>query len=427
VDGFYSQLGEDDPPGLLFAAVTAPHALAECVGKRLVVMLDDFQLARQVYEAVPGDSEGAGSIFEETMKYPRAPHVISGSPENAMQEIFSDDALRGSANRITLGPLPEGAAFGLFEAQAKLFGTGKVSAECRPLMKYLGGSPLYIKNLARAVGGTLASEVTTQTLMEGYCRDVVYGETGSYWSSVIAGCIKDSTMTPLAVELLALTAESPRDALYPDRLARRLSAPEDAVRGVLKALGASGMLTLPGLSRPDAVVEDFVHGTRMRIFGETRDAVLESVRRNRFGRTHEAPLSFEMVIPKASETELVAVKAVEQICAGAQLGQDEAKRLSMAIIEACINAMEHGGGYDDRVFLRCSVYPGRIEVAVESRGGPVDPDALLGKSGGMPGLDEARGRGFPLMKRLVDEVRVERIDDRTRVVLVKLIKGAEKT
>jgi len=424
IEDINEQLEGDDLPDQMHAAISAPAALARCAGKRLVIMLDDFQLARHVYESTPGDTPGVVSVFEESMRLPGCPHIITGSPESALDAIFSDDSLIGRAERLRLGPLPAEEALRLFEDVSLKLGALNVEPECEPLLRHLCGNPLYIRNVARAVGRTGAKKVSAPAFTASYAREVTEGETFMYWSSVMGRGMNDARQKALALEVLARLYEAPRASLEPGRLSRQFGASESMVESVMAALGESGMLPDWSKGPADPVLEDFVAGARMIASGAGAKAAREHVIKRRFGRDYARPLSFEMVIPKASDAELVAAKAVEQICTGIELVKDEAQQLSFAIIEACINAMEHSGGYDDRVFLNCSVYPGRIEVAVESQGRPFDP-ADLAKAREMPSIDSKRGRGFSLMSRFVDDIRIERVGDRTRVVLVKEIDRAK--
>jgi serine/threonine-protein kinase RsbW len=424
IEDINEQLEGEELPGQMLAAISAPAALARCAGKRLVIILDDFQLARHVYESAPGDTPGVVSVFEESMRSPGCPHIITGSPESALDAIFSDDSLIGRTERLRLGPLPADAALSLFEDVCLKLGALSVEPECSPLMRHLCGNPLYIRNVARAAGRTGAKQVSAPAFTGCYAREVTEGDTFSYLSSVMGRGMNGARQKSLALEVLSRLYESPHASLDPGRLSRQFGTGKSEVEAVMAALGEAGMLPDWSKGPADPVVEDFVAGARIIASGSGAKQAREHVINRRFGRDAVRPLSFEMVIPKASDAELVAAKAVEQICTGVELGKDEAQQLSSAIIEACINAMEHSGGYDDRVFLNCSVYPGRIEVAVESEGRPIDP-ADVAKAREMPGLDSKRGRGFSLMGRFVDDIRVERSGDRTRVVLVKRIDRAK--
>ena len=100
--------------------------------------------------------------------------------------------------------------------------------------------------------------------------------------------------------------------------------------------------------------------------------------------------------------------------------------LQLALIEVCINAIEHSGSYEKKVFLKFIVRPEKLEIIVESSGRafsldsrreiPVEEKLRMGMK---------RGWGFKLVYSIMDNVKVERVNDRTRVILTKNIKGEE--
>ena len=98
--------------------------------------------------------------------------------------------------------------------------------------------------------------------------------------------------------------------------------------------------------------------------------------------------------------------------AEAGLSDRRARRLVLAVDEACANAIEHGlkGRPDGRLTLRADVAKGRVEVVVRHRAARFDPTAI---PHALPPRDlvakavarrAAHGYGLPLLNTLVDEV-----------------------
>jgi len=103
-----------------------------------------------------------------------------------------------------------------------------------------------------------------------------------------------------------------------------------------------------------------------------------------------------------------------------QLNEDAIGQMQIAVIEACINAIEHGKGMDNKVRIVVAVEMGRLEVSIESAG----PEFIVQETGEPFGDREAakasgRGWGVKLMKRFADEVVFERTAQGTRTVLIK--------
>jgi anti-sigma regulatory factor (Ser/Thr protein kinase) len=94
--------------------------------------------------------------------------------------------------------------------------------------------------------------------------------------------------------------------------------------------------------------------------------------------------------------------------------------LLLALNEAATNAVLYGSGSGKPVEVAIHVQKGWAEVSVLDRG-PVQR-ALSGRGPGIePEIARYGGRGLWLMGRLVDEVRLERVDLGTRVTLRRRI------
>lgn len=94
-------------------------------------------------------------------------------------------------------------------------------------------------------------------------------------------------------------------------------------------------------------------------------------------------------------------------------GEEETYDVVVAAQEACANAVEHAYGPGPQSFaLACSCVGGRVRVEVRDDGS------------WRPPRGRHRGRGLVLMRRLMDEVTVERSDAGTLVVLERTLEGS---
>lgn len=130
---------------------------------------------------------------------------------------------------------------------------------------------------------------------------------------------------------------------------------------------------------------------------------------------------FEMILPMSTKSELVAVKAAEEI--GTEMGFDENSigQIKAALVEACINAFEHGKQKSAKVFLRFVAGNDRLVIYVQNPGADFDRPPGGASAEGESGLPRKRGWGFELMKGLMDEVRFEKIRGGANIVLVKYL------
>ncbi|MDP2269003.1 MAG: ATP-binding protein, partial [Deltaproteobacteria bacterium] len=88
--------------------------------------------------------------------------------------------------------------------------------------------------------------------------------------------------------------------------------------------------------------------------------------------------------------------------------------------------IEHSGSYEKKIFLKFITRPDKLEIIIENSGWPFSADSLKE----VPveeklRLGMKRGWGFKLVYSIMDSVKVERVNDRTRVILTKEIKEKE--
>jgi len=132
---------------------------------------------------------------------------------------------------------------------------------------------------------------------------------------------------------------------------------------------------------------------------------------------------FELVIPVDGDAELIAARTAEQIARTADFDQDSINQIKTALIEACINAAEHGESPDKKIHQRFAIDDNRLIITVSNKGktfgranGQSPPSVAAGSK------KEKRGRGLQIIRALMDEVEFERTDDGTRLVMTKYLK-----
>lgn len=131
-------------------------------------------------------------------------------------------------------------------------------------------------------------------------------------------------------------------------------------------------------------------------------------------------------LPVVPNVELVAAKAVETV--GGALGMQQAgiEAASVAIVEACLNAMEHGGG---QMIVRMSAAtpdgrPGLV-IEVEDRGDGFDPtESPRDSATRVHGCTSKRGWGLTLIRELMDEVQILSNPGKTLVRMCKYVENA---
>lgn len=131
-------------------------------------------------------------------------------------------------------------------------------------------------------------------------------------------------------------------------------------------------------------------------------------------------------LPVVPNVELVAAKAVETLGGALGMQQTHVEAASVAMVEACLNAMEHGGG-PVTVRLRSENLESRpcLVIEVEDRGQGFDPaTAPRNSSARVLGSASKRGWGLTLIRELMDEVQIQSRPGMTLVSMRKYVENA---
>lgn len=131
--------------------------------------------------------------------------------------------------------------------------------------------------------------------------------------------------------------------------------------------------------------------------------------------------SYEIVIPIDEDSEIVAAHTLEDIARRHDIPAAQINQIKTALIEACINAAEHSLSPDRRIHQKFVVAPDRITITVSNRG-------LRLADRSAPAADPVNGRrgwGLKLIRVLMDEVRLEDVDDGTRLTMTKYFNSPE--
>ena len=128
----------------------------------------------------------------------------------------------------------------------------------------------------------------------------------------------------------------------------------------------------------------------------------------------------ELKLPIIANMELVAVQTAEVVARHMDLSEDKAAEISMALIEACINAFEHSQAQNN-VFIHFILEENSLVIKVIDQGigfdkTKVEIPAIENKLG----TDERkRGWGLQLIQELMDSVEFESSKDGTTVTMTK--------
>jgi len=132
-----------------------------------------------------------------------------------------------------------------------------------------------------------------------------------------------------------------------------------------------------------------------------------------------------LALPMAPEMEIEASKTATAIAESIRMSPDRIDEVRMAVVEACINALEHSQASDREVFVTFQVLgdmgPEKLRIMVHDNGVGFSPEILEEPT--MAGKLKAvrkRGWGLKIIRGLMDEVEIRSDAEGTTVVMSKM-------
>lgn len=131
-----------------------------------------------------------------------------------------------------------------------------------------------------------------------------------------------------------------------------------------------------------------------------------------------------LTLPLAPDMEIAAGKTATAMAELMSMGADRIDEVRMAVVEACINAIEHSHSRDKKVQLTFEVLgsgqPEILRITVRDAGVGFAPNEVE-----EPTIEEKlkaerkRGWGLKIMKGLMDDVQIQSGSNGTMIVMTK--------
>ena len=128
----------------------------------------------------------------------------------------------------------------------------------------------------------------------------------------------------------------------------------------------------------------------------------------------------ELKLPVLPDMELSATKTAEIVAKHMELGEEKSAEISMALIEACINAFEHSESEASNVEIHFMIQGDTLVIKVTDQGKGFDKSKVE-----IPNIekklasDYKRGWGLQLIQELMDTVEFESTVEGTTVTMTK--------
>lgn len=134
----------------------------------------------------------------------------------------------------------------------------------------------------------------------------------------------------------------------------------------------------------------------------------------------------KLTLPMAPDMEIEASETATSMAEAMAMSADKVDEVRMAVVEACINAIEHSRSKDRQVHLTFEVLgsgePHRLRITVRDHGIGFDPESIE-----EPTIEDKlkaerkRGWGLKIIHGLMDDVRIRSNDRGTTLVMSKSV------
>ncbi len=128
----------------------------------------------------------------------------------------------------------------------------------------------------------------------------------------------------------------------------------------------------------------------------------------------------DLSIPVIPDMELAATKTAEVVAKHMELGEEATAEISMALIEACLNAFEHSKTDEKNIYIHFVIDDETLTIKVEDKGIGFESEEVE-----IPDIDQKlkgqrkRGWGLQIIKELMDSVEWESSEAGTTVTMTK--------
>ena len=131
----------------------------------------------------------------------------------------------------------------------------------------------------------------------------------------------------------------------------------------------------------------------------------------------------KITIPMKSDQELKVIELTEKLALRHGFDRNSIDEMKLAVIEAVINAIEHGRNKERLVYITLGVclMPLQMTIIISDSGSGFNPDSVQEPDikNKMHKKERKRGWGLKLMRSMMDEVRIDSSPGSTQVTLVK--------
>ncbi|UCH82322.1 MAG: AAA family ATPase [Nitrospiraceae bacterium] len=412
IDGYKKVLDSGESIKLFSYVMSVPYTSYALTGNPVVVLIDDFHKLRKFSE-LNADEDGRDfwMLIENMMHSGHVPHVISGNQADLNRMFFEESAMGDLLDVVNLMGLNRENSGRFFNALCDKYAL-RFEGDLSEFFSIFNGNPLYIKSFiqsARQTGKSLSRE----DAWEIYFREVIKGKLKTYWTSLLESYIPQFELRrPTLIFLWFLLTNDNDIAL--SNLTEDLAKNQNDLDRIIRNLNASGAVET-GFSTleimDDRVLSDVIKGLYLN---EVRRESVDEIRDEIIGHKYKskqqkrAP-SFDVTIPSDPNAELIAVKSLEQVALHHKVPMTVVGQLQIALVELFTNIIAKDNISDDNYHLSFRVTDNMFAIEVKTPPSGYDYAS--------PDNDQV----FKMMRYYVDDIKIERIMNSSRITLTKNI------
>jgi anti-sigma regulatory factor (Ser/Thr protein kinase) len=429
-------LHDPDKENLVRIALHAPLMLAESSAGSAFIILDHLHL---IYQMDWAPCTSLSELYPSVMGYGQAPHLITGQKNLLIRKFLGQESMVGLVRRLDLPGLTEEKSLELFTGLCQIYHVPVDKDAVQKELSRFHGIPFYMTSLIRMAEEENVPLTSSEAIRDLYFKEISRGEIAFYYNALLNRCFGDPFAKRDAIRILSLSPLNSGEMLRIEEVARKVNLDLKRVRELTDALVLAGLLNeqygmLFGVQDP--VLADFLRVSQRFWLGKTD---METVRKELFKGFPEVPIltelmstvksdageesdkiSFGLVLPMVSETELVAARALEQVAERVDFPDDEIGKIRMALIEACINSFEHSGSRNGKIYITFTLDKEKLTIVVEDKGVSFDPARVPVPDREKSSVSaDRRGWGIELIKNLMDEVVFADVPVGTRLKMIK--------
>lgn len=407
MDEYQETIKRGEPIQILLYSIMAPYRCYLSTGAPLVIMIDDFDRLKGVYNTDPGDMSDCYMFFEESIQIPYIPHIITGFREGLYDMFFNKTSIGEHLELMNLSGLDRDNTLSLFNSLCSIYNLSVINTN--ELIDLFHGNPLYIRKFVSALrrSGNMPHKDEVQRI---YSNEVTRGGIYIYWLSHLKRYIPEV----LRADSLNLLYHLCCDGLYEQFTPLDASSVihKEKLDDVLKALRSAGVIE-EGFTTfrliNDKVFVDVINalyqievlkGTPYNVSHGVMETVHEDVR-----EIEPVPSCVTISFIKGSEA--VAVKALEEVARKHDIPSEIIGKLQVATAEL-LNSLFMSDRGD---IGRCNV-----RFGVEDVGFLIEVDVPAKELF----VESAEGEAsLRLIRGIIDDLRIERLQDFTRLRMLK--------